>query len=289
MVAPVGDALDAIYSSVGDLKGANRASVSIAFVTGFGGRDREKEMVKEVMKIVKTFGKERNIDVNINLQRPGPPMGKPIEIEVTSREFSVGEKIVTKLKKSLEKVKGVHSLETDLSGGSQWYHLRVNNEWAVAEGVDPQKVARTIFTASTGRVVSEVLKKNQKIEILLKVEDKKDSPVEYLLDLKMRNKRGQAVPLKEFVEIVEKKGPSSIERLNGLRTITLFGEVNENIITGKEANAQIRPIIKDLRKKNQTVRFSIGGREKDRMDAFSDTMKLYEIIWTGHYFNFYGY
>ncbi|MEZ4871634.1 MAG: hypothetical protein R2827_05170 [Bdellovibrionales bacterium] len=50
-----------------------------------------------------------------------------------------------------------------------------------------------------------------------------------------------------------------------MRTIALFGEVNEDIITGKEANAAITPYIDKL-KRTSTLKIVTGGGERDRID-----------------------
>jgi len=196
-------------------------------------------------------------------------------LQITSRDSKLGAEISDKLKAGLSEIDGVHSLETDLDGDSINYRFIVDNDLAVSMGVDPQKIASTIFSASTGSVLDEILKDNEKIEILLTVDEMGEKPVDTILDLKVRNDIGHAVPLKSFVKIQEEKGPSSIQRLNGLRTITLFGEVDDRVITGKEANVKIGPIVDQLQKEHQSVSIEAGGGEKDRLNAVTDTLKLY--------------
>ncbi len=279
-----------VYSNLGSVttggsggsrqNGSHLAMVNVSFISDPDFIYKEKRILKNIREVVDKYEAESGAKFSITLDRPGPPVGKPIQFQIASRDFAFGEKIVEKIKTELLKIKGVNSLETDNDGSSIKYRLQVNNELAVSEGVDPSKISRTIFASSTGVVAEEILKNNEKVEILLGIKDGKklDSfPVEKILELKVRNNSGQAVPLKTFVKVIKEFGPSSIQRLNGLKTITLFGEVDDKIISGKEANAQIEPFIQKLKDENKTISIVTGGGEKDRMNAVSDTMRLYVL------------
>jgi multidrug efflux pump subunit AcrB len=276
---------DNIYANVGQVttggssgsrqNGSHLAMINISFVSDSSFMDKEKIIVKNIRQVIDKYAFGKDLKASVTLDRPGPPIGKPIQFQITSRDFNLGEQVVDEIKNELSKINGVHSLETDLDGDSIKFRLKVNNELAVSEGVDPQKISKTIFSSATGVVANEILKNNEKIEILLTISNAKELPVERILSLKVRNNNGQAVPIREFVSIEKEKGPSSIQRLNGLRTITLFGEVDEKLITGKEVNFKIAPYIAEMRKKYQSITISTGGGEKDRLNAVSDTLKLY--------------
>ncbi len=276
---------DNIYSNLGQVTtggnagsrqhGSHLAMVNVSFTSDPDFIYKEKRIVANINKAVDKFKERTGLNVSMTIDRPGPPIGKPIQFQVTSRDFEFGSMIVEQIKAELSKIKGVHSLITDLDGDNVRYRVEVDNELAVSEGVDPAVISRTIFASSTGVVGEEILKNNEKVEILLALKDAGDSPVDDISKLKVRNNNGQAVPLSTFVTIVKESGPSSIQRFNGIRTITLFGEVNDDVISGKQANAQIDPFIEELKKKHQNLRIQVGGGEKDRMNAVSDTMRLY--------------
>jgi len=279
-----------VYSNLGSVttggsagsrqNGSHLAMVNVAFTSDPDFIYKEKRIVKNIKEVVTKYAERTGVKLSLTLDRPGPPIGKPIQFQVTSRDFEFGETIIEQIKGELSKINGVTALESDNDGDSIKYRLEVNNELAVSEGVDPAKISKTIFASSTGRVAEEILKNNEKVEILLGITEarkQEDYPIEKILELKVRNNAGQAVPLKTFVKIVKEKGPSSIQRLNGLKTITLFGEVDDKTITGKQANAKIEPFIEKLKKENKTISIVTGGGEKDRLNAVKDTMRLYVL------------
>ena len=238
--------------------------------------DKEKKVVADIRRVTDEFSKDTGVKTSITLDRPGPPIGKPIQFQITARDFEFGNRIVQRIKKELAKIKGVHSLETDLDGDSKKYRFIVDNHLAISEGVDPVDVSQTIFAASTGRVTNEILKSNEKVEILVGVSQKGAAlDIPAIMKLRVRNSNGLAVPINSYVKVIEELGPSSIQRLNALRTITLFGEVDEKFITGKEVSMKIRPFIKQLKSNNPAVTIETAGGARDRMNALKDTMQLY--------------
>ncbi len=278
---------DTINSDVGQVRtggssgsrqqGAHLAQINVSFITEPGFIKKEKAIMKKVKKTISEYGKKNSIKTSVTIDRPGPPIGKPIQLQITSRDFEYGLQLVENIKSELKKINGVHSLETDVDGDSLKYRIKVDNELAVSEGVDPSDISQTIFASSTGNRVSEILKNNEKVDILILLDKTKGSNINDILKLKVRNKNAQAIPLSSFATILKENAPSAIQRFNGVKTITLFGEVNDQVITGKEANKKIRPYIKNLKEKNPTVKIVTGGGERDRMAALSNTIKLYGL------------
>lgn len=279
---------DSIYSNVGQVTtggaagsrqvGSHLGAISIVFTTDPEFIHKERSILKAIESVAKEYSAKNGVKTSITIDRPGPPVGKPVQLEITSRDLNFGEQISNQIKSELAKISGIHSIETDLDGDVVKYRFLVDNALAVSEGVNPLDISRTIFAGSTGRVANEILKNNEKVEILVGIPaDDESFSIQSLLQLRLRNNSGRSVPLQSYVKLVEEKGPSSIQRLNGLRTITVFAEVDESVITGKEANAKIAPFLDELQKANPSISIQTGGGEKDRLNAVADTMRLYGL------------
>ena len=59
------------------------------------------------------FGEKHGAKVSVSVNRPGPPIGKPIQYEIATRNFKDGFEVARALKKEFSKIQGVESLETD--------------------------------------------------------------------------------------------------------------------------------------------------------------------------------
>jgi len=282
-----GGDFDSLYANVGQVRtgggdgsrqnGSHLAAVTIVFTSDSDFIEREKKLIGDMRRVTTNFAKEFGVYASLSISRPGPPVGKPIQFQITSRNFDESKQIAAQLEAGFRQIKGVSSIETDADGDTRSYRILIDNNLAVAEGVDPNLLARTIFAASTGVVTSEILRNNDKVEILVGVNRDLDSQIADILKLKVRNRVGQAVAIGVFAKAVEEKGASSIQRLDGVKTLTLFGEVDEKVISGKQANIQIQPTLKDIKAKFPNATISTGGGEKERIETLKDTMRLYGL------------
>lgn len=286
LLAASENTMDALYSTIGETNiGGNRGSrqnasnlamINVVFTSDPDFIYQEKRIIAKMEEICTHFASEYSVNTSMSIDRPGPPMGKPIHFEITTRDLQQGPQIAKLLKQELAKIKGVRALETDLDGNTQKYRILINNSLAISEGVDPAIISQTIFAATTGRVINDILINNEKVELLVSINPElAEQEMQNILALKVRNKFGQAVPIETFAQAKMELGPSSIQRLNGLRTITVFGEVDEKIISGKLANTNIRPYLKKLKEQFPHVVIVAGGGEKDRLNALKDTLRLY--------------
>ena len=278
---------DSIYANVGSVttggaggsrqSGSHLAAISIIFTSDPDFIYREKKLLKTMKQITADFSKDYKVSTSLTITRPGPPVGKPIQFQITSRNFQESRAIARELEEAFKQIEGVSSIETDADGDTKSYRIHINNNLAVSEGVDPNLLSRTIFAASTGIVTSEILRNNDKVEILVGLDKNKPADIEDILQLKVRNRSGQAVAIGVFAKAVSETGPSSIQRLDGIKTLTLFGEVDDNVISGKEANQRIQPALAQIRANYKNAKITTAGGERERIETLVDTMKLYGL------------
>lgn len=282
------ESFDSLYSTIGEVTtggaggsrqyASNLAMIEIVFTTDPSfDLAKEKRVVSRIQDVIKNYTTQNPVKASITLDREGPPIGKPIQLQLTARDFSKSEAVAEILKEEFQKMTGVYGLETDFDKSTKSYRFTINNELALADGISPTVISQTLFAATTGVVSQEVLKDSQKVELLVGVANGENLDVSQVLNLRVRNKYNQDVIIKNYVTLTEEFGSSSIQRLNGLRTLTLFGEVDEKSISGKEANKKIQPVMAELKESYPDVIISTGGGEKERMEALSDTMRLYVL------------
>ena len=75
---------------VGDNFGFRKTLPNIAMITIFFTSDpsfvkKEKQVLSEIQKRIKKFSEETGVFTSLTFFRPGPPIGKPIQIQVISR------------------------------------------------------------------------------------------------------------------------------------------------------------------------------------------------------------
>ncbi len=279
------NSFEGMFAAIGEVRTGGRSGsrqnashlgmIEIEFISDDDFIKIEDEVMRDIRRVGQEWSKKTGYKTSITIDRPGPPVGKPIQIQIASRDFQKGGILADEFKSKLNQIDGVHSVETDLDGDTKTYTYQINDLFAVSSGVNPEDIAKTIFSATSGVVANEVLINNEKVDLLVGVDHQGMWKSEDILGLRVQGAGGVPIPIRAFTKVQEDFGPSSIQRLNGLRTISIFGEVDENIITGKEANQLIQPLIEKLQSENPTIRIEKGGGERDRVRALSDTAKLY--------------
>ena len=132
---------DSIYATIGEVRtgggsgsrqnASHLGMVTVVFTTAQDFLAKEKRVVSAMRQVARSFSEETGIKTSITISRPGPPVGKPIQFQITSRDFSKGALVAEEIKKTALAIKGVHSIETDLDGDSLKYRMLIDNDLAV--------------------------------------------------------------------------------------------------------------------------------------------------------------
>ena len=83
------------------------------------------------------------------------------------------------------------------------------------------------------------------------------------------------IPLKSFARIIKESSTPSIQRLDGERAISVFGDVDQTLSSPREANVKLKEKLVDLRKKHPGVNFEVGGSDSQRIETLKETGTLY--------------
>ena len=141
-------------------------------------------------------------------------------------------------------------------------------------GIDLPQVAGTIRTAFSGDREAKFTDDGQDydINIILNAFDRKSkSDIEKLT---VMNKKGQAIPFRQFVQIEEKPGPTMLERTNRARSVTLKSQVN-----GRPAGSVGRELQQKLESAELPagISYFFGGQTRRTIDGMA-TMVIAFLI-----------
>ena len=200
-----------------------------------------KEAIKDYPKAQITVGKDNM----------GPPVGKPINVEVKGEDYLVLIEEVEKIKKKMENanLKGVDQLKTDLELGKPMLEVTINQEAARRFGLSTMQIAGTIRTALLGKEISKYKEGEDDYKIQLRFKDKYRYNLNNLLNTRITfrnpaNGKISQVPISAVVTANYNSTYGSIKRKDMDRVISIYSEVEE----GGNANeivAQYKDILAD--------------------------------------------
>lgn len=255
ILAPHEDIVESVIVNVGEgttdpMEGPSsgrtphRGKITINFVD-FEERDgaSTSKVMEEVREgLAETTGAKITVDKN----RDGPPVGKPVNIEVIGENYEklieLSDDILNYLKN--EEVPGIEELQTDLQRNKPELRIDVDRQAARTYGLSTAQIASTIRTALFGKEVSKYKLGEDDYPIMVRFQEQERHNLETLLNqriaFKDRNSgKNVSVPISAVADIKYTSSYGSIKRKDLDRVITVFSNVKEGY-NANEINAQLR-------------------------------------------------
>ncbi len=253
---------------------ANKSKVSVAFVE-FGKR-KGKSTLAYLDKIRAAVKGIPGAEITVAQEQGGPPVGKPISIEITGDNLDDLISTSKSLKSFLgtKKIEGVEELRSDLQDNKPQVAFVIDRERANREGISTGQIGGEINMAVLGREVSKYRDVNDEYKIMLRLKDDQRNNVDLLKNLKIlyrdmaMNGAIRDVPLNSFADIKYNNTYGAIKRKNQKRIVTL----SSNVLTGYNENAVVAQVQNELKNfkipDGVDVRFAGSQEEQQETGAF---------------------
>lgn len=191
-----------------------------------------REVVKGIPGTIITVDKENN----------GPPVGKPINIEVAGDDYVALLRESARIKKYLDslRIEGVEELKLDVQNNKPEILIEVDRQKAGVLGVSPAQIGLALRTSIFGKEISKYRDIEDEYPIVLRL----DNPYRYDLDVlrnmkvTFRDNMGQLhqVPISTVADIKYSFTYNSIVRKDLKRMITIYS----NVLTGYNPNEVVQ-------------------------------------------------
>lgn len=165
------------------------------------------------------------IHVDRRKQEKGPPVGKPVNVELTSRLPELLPAAVQKVLEGFEAVGGLINIEDGRQlPGIDW-EVQVDRAQAIKFGANVQLIGRMVQTVTTGIKVGEYRPDDSDDEIDIRVRYPAEfRTLEQLYAIKVNTANGP-VPIRNFVTITPKPKIGTLSRSDGKRVLAVKADV----------------------------------------------------------------
>lgn len=232
----------------------NKSKVTVAFKKYMDRRPGFEHTQMWLDSIQQEFRKQgiAGAEISVEPERNGPPVGKPISIEISGDDFKELQKLSDELRLRIDKegIKGIDDLRSDLQISKPEIIVDIDKEKMQREGISLGQVASELRTALFGKEVSKFRDADEDapIQLRLRAEDRTD--VEKLMNVNisyMDFSTGsfRQVPISAIANVRYDNTISQINRKNQRRVVTLSSDV----ASGYNANniiPQIQFIVADM-------------------------------------------
>lgn len=250
----------------------NRGKIAINFVE-FADRNGQSTM-KYLKELQATKWNIAGAEINTNKEQSGPPVSKPINIEIKGDKFEELVENARNLKRFLEEagVPGVAELKSDFVDNKPEIVFDVDRERANREGISTAQLALEIRKAVFGiDNPSKFRDANDEYPIQLRYNYSQRTNVEQLKNLKIifrdMNMGGvlRSVPLSAFCDIRYENTYGGIKRKQNKRVITLGSDVLEGF-NANNVVAQLEQTAKDY-KPTGAVEVKFTGQQEEQAET----------------------
>jgi len=204
------------------------------------------------------------VGIKIETRKPdsGPPIGKPIRIEFTSRYPDVLNRAVADVRSLMEQHGGIVNIEDSRPlPGIEW-QIKVDRAEAARFGADISLVGAMVQLVTNGIKIGEYRPDDSDDEIDIRVRYPADRrSLAQIDELRIPTDNGQ-VPISTFVERVPAQKVSTIRRIDMRRTLAIDADVASDHLVA-DVVAELRGALPTLGV-DPRVAMSFGGSTEDQ-------------------------
>ncbi|MGO1503272.1 MAG: efflux RND transporter permease subunit [Marinobacter sp.] len=203
------------------------------------------------------------IELEFRKQESGPAGGKPIELQVSSRDSSKLSGFVDQIENQMRAQGGFVDIEDDRSlPGIEW-RLEVDREAAARFGTDVLSIGSAVRLVTNGLVLATYRPEDVRDEVDIAVRVPNNwRELDQLQRQTINTTRGQ-VPLSQFVNLQPGEKTGSIARVDGQRAITIKSDIQP----GERVDALLKTLQAEIPEAPEGVSVKFAGENEDQQQA----------------------
>ncbi|MHC2990698.1 copper transporter [Pontibacter sp. HJ8] len=251
---------------------SHKGKVTVAFVEYQyrTGPKTSRQYLNEIREAVKGIP---GVDITVDQEQNGPPVGKPISIEIAGEDFEGLIALSKQVEQYLDQqqIGGIEELRSDLEDSKPEILINIDRERANREGISTGQIGSEIRTAIFGKEASKFKLDEEEYPIQLRYAEPYRKNMDALLDMRityrdMNSGLVRQIPLSSVATIDYGTSYGGVKRKDLKRVVTL----ESNVLGGYNANEVVQSIETALRDFDTPEGYEVkmGGEQEDQKETF---------------------
>jgi len=255
----------------------NKGIITINFVDF---QDRHGINTFQIMRRLtdSLVGKYPGVNISLEKQREGPPVGYPINIEVSGKKFTTLLSLTDTIQQLIKSknILGIEGLKIDLDVGKPELLVKIDRDKARRFGLSTGQIGDAIRTALFGKDISDFKEGEDEYKIRMRLNDVFRYNIDDLMNQRITFRSQSSgriiqVPISAVVSYRYGSTYGAITRIDRNRVIT----IHSNVIKGynaNEINVELKKLLAHF-KMPAGYKYSFTGEQKEQADASAFLVK----------------
>ena len=207
--------------------------------------------------------------------------GGDVEYELAHQDDAMLHQAVADLKDAYAAIPSLYEIQDSESLGKRQYDIELTPAGEAA-GLTPADVARQLRRNFFGDEVQRIQRGRREIKVMVRYPGEQRRSTRDLFNARIRLADGTEAPLSTVAKVAESRSFSTIDRVDGLRIVTVSGEVDSKLATPGEINALVQTeVLPDLQARYaglQVRQAGFGREQSEDLESLSSLTLLALLV-----------
>lgn len=207
----------------------------------------------------------------------GPPVGRDVLVRITGDEFPVLTAIARRIKSELAQIPGVTDIEDDFRPGKDELRVVVDEDRAALYELTVEDVATTVRYTCMGGIPTEFNSRNEEFDVVVRLDEQFRSDTADILELRVKNRTGALIPLKNVASVHRTGGYGKIRRFDQRRVINVTANTVDEVATPTGVQQAIALRMADWMEAYPGYSLNFGGEFEDTQKSMASLLRSFGL------------
>ena len=250
---------------------SHMAKVSLEFVDSEERHESSDQVLGRIRQALANF---TGAEIKVEKEKPGPPTGPPISIEVSGERVAVLESLVAGVRERIKGIPGLVDLKDDFSRAKPEIRVLVDREKATLLGLSTADISVLVKAAISGSKMGVYRHGKDEYDIIARLPEARRQTLADIASLMIPTNSGAPVPLTTVAKLELGTGFGAIRHIDQNRVVTITGNTS-----GRNSNEVLQEVQATLANLNLPpgYRIDYSGEQEEQQKASAFLGKAFVV------------
>jgi multidrug efflux pump subunit AcrB len=203
--------------------------------------------------------------------------GSAVEFRLAHQDDEVLYAAVDDLKQGYAEITGFYDIQDTFNLGKRQFDVELTPAGEAA-GLLPGDIARQLRNNFFGQEVQRIQRGRNELKVMVRYPEYQRQSTQNLERVRIRLQDGTQTALSTVARLKESRSFSTIERVDGLRIVSVTSEVDKELITPTQANSEVlKNVVPDLLARYPGLQANQAGQGRDESDDMASLGRMMAV------------